>query len=99
MVMGFLMSQPGELATPDLVADTRFQLTRPLRAAIATVLHPVERVLLVPVTILFQDIPDSPPTSISTSSTRSARSGSSIATADPTPIKSWFGHSLNGGQP
>lgn len=32
-----------------MVADTRFELTRPLRAAIATVLHPVERVLLVPV--------------------------------------------------
>ena len=32
-----------------MVADTRFQLTRPLRAAIATVLHPVERMLLVPV--------------------------------------------------
>jgi rod shape-determining protein MreC len=32
-----------------MVADTRFQLTRPLRAAIATVLHPIERVLLVPV--------------------------------------------------
>ena len=32
-----------------MVADTRFQLTKPLRAAIATVLHPIERVLLVPV--------------------------------------------------
>lgn len=32
-----------------MVADTRFQVTRPLRAAIATVLHPIERVLLVPV--------------------------------------------------
>ncbi len=32
-----------------MVADTRFQLTRPLRAAIATVLHPIERALLVPV--------------------------------------------------
>ena len=32
-----------------MVADTRFQLTQPLRAAMATVLHPVERVLRVPV--------------------------------------------------
>lgn len=32
-----------------MVADTRFEITRPLRAAIATVLHPVERMLLVPV--------------------------------------------------
>jgi rod shape-determining protein MreC len=31
-----------------MVADTRFQLTQPLRAALATVLHPVERVLLTP---------------------------------------------------
>ncbi len=32
-----------------MVADTRFQLTQPLRAIFATVLHPVERVLRVPV--------------------------------------------------
>ncbi len=32
-----------------MVADTRFEITRPVRAAIATVLHPVERTLLVPV--------------------------------------------------
>ncbi|MFT3663738.1 rod shape-determining protein MreC [Piscinibacter sp.] len=32
-----------------MVADTRFELARTLRAAIATVLHPIERVLLVPV--------------------------------------------------
>jgi rod shape-determining protein MreC len=32
-----------------MVADTRFQLTQPLRAVMATVLHPVERVLRVPV--------------------------------------------------
>ena len=32
-----------------MVADTRFQLTRTLRAVIATALHPVERTLLVPV--------------------------------------------------
>ena len=32
-----------------MVADTRFQLTQPLRAMMATVLHPVERVLRVPV--------------------------------------------------
>ena len=32
-----------------MVADTRFEITRPLRAAIATVLHPIERMLLVPV--------------------------------------------------
>ena len=32
-----------------MVADTRFTLTQPLRSAIAAVLHPVERTLLVPV--------------------------------------------------
>ena len=32
-----------------MVADTRFKLTRPLRAVVATVLLPVERVLLIPV--------------------------------------------------
>lgn len=32
-----------------MVADTRFQITQPVRAVIATVLHPVERTLLVPV--------------------------------------------------
>lgn len=32
-----------------MVADSRFQLTQPLRAALSTALHPVERVLLVPV--------------------------------------------------
>ena len=32
-----------------MVADTRFNVTPPLRAAIATVLHPAERALLVPV--------------------------------------------------
>lgn len=32
-----------------MVADTRFSVTHPLRAAMATVLHPVERVLLAPV--------------------------------------------------
>jgi rod shape-determining protein MreC len=32
-----------------MVADTRFELTRPLRAGIATALLPIERVLLVPV--------------------------------------------------
>lgn len=32
-----------------MVADTRFTVTQPLRAGIATVLHPVERTLLVPV--------------------------------------------------
>jgi rod shape-determining protein MreC len=32
-----------------MVADTRFQLTQPVRAALSTVLHPVERVLLMPV--------------------------------------------------
>lgn len=32
-----------------MVADTRFKLTQPLRAALSTALHPVERVLLVPV--------------------------------------------------
>ncbi len=33
-----------------MVADTRFHLTQPLRAVLATVLHPVQRTLLVPVT-------------------------------------------------
>jgi rod shape-determining protein MreC len=32
-----------------MVADTRFQLTQPLRAVVATVLHPAQRLLLVPV--------------------------------------------------
>ena len=32
-----------------MVADTRFQLMQPLRAVIATVLHPAQRLLLVPV--------------------------------------------------
>jgi rod shape-determining protein MreC len=32
-----------------MVADTRFQITQPVRAVIATVLHPIERALLVPV--------------------------------------------------
>ena len=31
-----------------MVADTKFKLTQPLRAAIATALHPVQRALLVP---------------------------------------------------
>ncbi len=39
MVMGFLMSQPGELATPDLVADARFPALKsqqtPIRALLA----------------------------------------------------------------
>jgi rod shape-determining protein MreC len=32
-----------------MVADTRFRLTQPLRAVVATALHPVQRLLLVPV--------------------------------------------------
>ena len=32
-----------------MASDARFEMTRPLRAAIATVLHPVERTLLAPV--------------------------------------------------
>lgn len=32
-----------------MVADTRFHVTRPLRAGVATVLHPIERALRVPV--------------------------------------------------
>lgn len=32
-----------------MVADTRFQITQPLRAVIATALHPVQRALLLPV--------------------------------------------------
>ena len=32
-----------------MVADTRFKLTQPLRVLVATVLHPVERVLRIPV--------------------------------------------------
>jgi rod shape-determining protein MreC len=35
-----------------MAADTRFQLTQPLRAVIATVLHPVQRALLAPVAAL-----------------------------------------------
>jgi len=34
-----------------MVADTRFKLTQPLRTLVATVLHPVERVLRVPVDV------------------------------------------------
>lgn len=34
-----------------MVADTRFELTQPLRALIATALHPVQRLLLVPVQV------------------------------------------------
>jgi rod shape-determining protein MreC len=34
-----------------MVADTRFRLTQPLRSVVATVLHPIERALLVPVEI------------------------------------------------
>ena len=33
-----------------MVADTRFHLTEPMRAVLATALHPVQRALLVPVT-------------------------------------------------
>jgi rod shape-determining protein MreC len=32
-----------------MVADTRFNVTQPVRAVVATVLHPIERTLLVPV--------------------------------------------------
>src|SRR5262249_60007953 len=39
LVMGFLLSQPGELASPDLVADPRFPALRsqqtPIRALLA----------------------------------------------------------------
>lgn len=35
-----------------MVADTRFTLTQPLRAALATALHPVERMLLTPLQAL-----------------------------------------------
>jgi rod shape-determining protein MreC len=35
-----------------MVADTRFQITQPVRAALATALHPVERALLMPVDAL-----------------------------------------------
>lgn len=34
-----------------MVADTRFHVTQPLRAGVATVLHPIERALLVPVEV------------------------------------------------
>jgi len=34
-----------------MVADTRFKLTQPMRTLVATVLHPVERVLRVPVDV------------------------------------------------
>lgn len=36
-----------------MVADTRFKLTLPLRAAMATALHPIQRVLLTPVDAWF----------------------------------------------
>ena len=35
-----------------MAADTRFQMTQPLRAAVATVLLPVQRVLMVPVDLM-----------------------------------------------
>jgi len=35
-----------------MVADTRFQITQPVRAAAAAVLHPVERTLLVPIDLI-----------------------------------------------
>lgn len=35
-----------------MIADTRFRLTQPLRAVVATVLHPIERTLLVPVELV-----------------------------------------------
>jgi rod shape-determining protein MreC len=35
-----------------MVADTRFTLTQPLRASLATALHPVERMLLTPLQLL-----------------------------------------------
>ena len=38
MVMGFLMSQPGELATPDLVADARFPALKGQQTPIRTLL-------------------------------------------------------------
>ncbi len=34
-----------------MIADTRLQITQPLRAAVAVVLHPVQRVLLAPVQV------------------------------------------------
>lgn len=40
------------LAVALMVADTRFQLTQPVRAAMATVLQPVERVLWAPVDVV-----------------------------------------------
>ena len=39
------------LAVLLMVADTRFKVTLPLRAAVATALLPIERVLMVPVSI------------------------------------------------
>jgi rod shape-determining protein MreC len=44
-----MLSFCSALALLLMVADTRFQLTRPLRAAVATALHPVQRALLSPV--------------------------------------------------
>src|SRR5689334_1424078 len=35
-----------------MVADTRFKLVAPLRAAIATVLSPIQRTLLVPIDVI-----------------------------------------------
>jgi rod shape-determining protein MreC len=47
-----MLSVCAALALFLMVADTRFKLTQPLRAVIATVLHPVERALLAPVAAL-----------------------------------------------
>lgn len=44
-----MLSFCSALAVLLMVADTRFHLTRPLRAAVATALHPVQRALLSPV--------------------------------------------------
>jgi rod shape-determining protein MreC len=44
-----MLSLCAALALFLMAADTRFKLTQPLRAVIATVLHPIQRALLVPV--------------------------------------------------
>jgi rod shape-determining protein MreC len=47
-----MLSLCAALALFLMAADTRFRLTQPLRAVVATVLHPVQRALLAPVVAL-----------------------------------------------
>ena len=58
-----------------MVADTRFKVTLPLRAAMATVLHPVERMLLAPVRAWLRVLITGIAASLSVSSVTSEASG------------------------